>query len=140
MVSTFAKSCLVPVVILILWAIPPRLSAEIEWHIEKTVKTQAAPADVAVSPDGRTVFVLTDDGSLLIYNQNGRLRDTINIGPHVDQIKIGPRGERLFATSRQNKTVEVIELSFVHKINTAGSPSKGPEDAPVVLAVFSDFQ
>ena len=139
MIPAFANLCLA-LVMVFLWVLPPRASAEVEWHIEKTVKTEAVPVDVAVSSDGRTVFVLTDDGSLLIYDRKGQLKNTIKIGQHVDQIKIGPRGEQLFATSRKNKTVEVIALSFIHEINTAGSPFKGPQDAPVVIAVFSDFQ
>ena len=137
--STFAKSCLI-LIILLIWAIPPHVSAEVEWHIENTLKTGAAPADMVVSSDGQTVFVLTDDGNVLIYDPDGQLKDTIKIGPHVDQIRIDPQGERLFVSSRRNKTVEVIELSFIHDINTTGSPSKGPQDAPVVIAVFSDFQ
>ena len=137
--STFTKSCLV-LVILLLWAVSSQVSAEVEWHIENTLKTGATPVDVVVSSDGQTVFVLTDDGNVLIYDHDGQLKDTIKIGPHVDQIKIGPQGEQLFATSRKNKTVEVIALNFIHKINTSGSPSKGPQDAPVVIAVFSDFQ
>ena len=137
--STFAKSSLI-LVILLLWVIPPHVSAEVEWHIENTLKTGAAPTDIVVSADGQKVFVLTNDGNVLIYDRDGQLKDTIKIGPHVDQIRIDPQGEQLFATSRQNKTVEVIELSFIHDINTAGSPFKGPQDAPVVIAVFSDFQ
>jgi DNA-binding beta-propeller fold protein YncE len=116
------------------------VSAEVEWHIKNTLRTGAAPTDIVVSSDGQKVFVLTGDGNVLIYDRNGQLKDTIKIGPHVDQIRIDPQGEQLYATSRLNKTVEVIELSFIHNINTTGSPSKGPQDAPVVIAVFSDFQ
>jgi hypothetical protein len=36
--------------------------------------------------------------------------------------------------------VEVIALDFIRKINATGSPSKGRTDAPVTVAVFSDFQ
>ena len=55
-------------------------------------------------------------------------------------IDLDPSGERLFATSRQNKTVDIIQLSFIKKINTNGSKFKGPADAPVTIAVFSEFQ
>ena len=95
---------------------------------------------MAVSQDGNLTFVLTDNGNVLIYDRVGNLTDTVEIGPHIDQIEIGPRGERLFAASRQNKTVEIITLDFIHEINTLGSPSKGPHAAPVVIAVFSDFE
>ena len=139
MASTFTKSRLVLAISLLL-AASSQVFAAVEWSIQNTVKTNAVPIDVVVSPDGRSVFVLTDDGNVLIYDRNGKSKDMINVGPHADQIRIGPSGERLFVTSRQNKTLEVIELSFIHNINISGSPTKGPQDAPVVITVFSDFQ
>jgi len=139
MKSAFAKSSLIPV-IFFLMATSSQIFAAVEWNIQNTVKTGAVPIDVAVSANGRSVFVLTDDGNVLIYDRNGKLSETITVGTHVDQIRIGPSGERLFAASRQNKTVEVISLRFIRKINIQGSPSKGPQDAPVIITVFSDFQ
>jgi DNA-binding beta-propeller fold protein YncE len=139
MISTFAKFSLAAVFFTVLTA-ASWVFAAVEINLQKTLTTDGVPVDVAVSQDGNLTFVLTDDGNVLIYNQVGNLTDTIEIGPHIDQIEIGPRGERLFAASRQNKTVEIINLDFIHEINTLGSPSKGPLEAPVVIAVFSDFQ
>jgi DNA-binding beta-propeller fold protein YncE len=139
MLFSLIRIGLVPLIGIVL-IVPTQVLAAVEWRIEKTVKTDAVPADMTISPDGRSVFVLTDEGNVLIYDQNGKLKETITVGPHVDQIRIGPRGERLFATSRQNRTVEVIVLDFIHKINISGSPVKGRQDAPIVLSVFSDFQ
>jgi len=126
--------------ILLLLAIPFPAGAKVEWRIENTLKTGQPPLDVAVSSDGQSIFVLTAGGSILIYDGKGKLEDTIKVGSHVDQIRVGPGGEKLFATSRQNQTVEVIALNFIHKINVMGSPSKGRTDAPVIVTVFSDFQ
>ena len=117
-----------------------QLFATVEWSVQNSLKTDAMPIDVAVSPDGRSVFVLTENGKVLIYNRFGKLTDSIEVGMHVDQIRIGPRGERIFASSRKNKTIEIIAFDFIHKINVEGSPAKGPDDSPVVIAVFSDFQ
>ena len=120
--------------------ISSQLFATVEWSVQNSLKTDAMPIDVAVSPDGRSVFVLTENGKILIYNRFGKLTDSIEVGMHVDQIRIGPRGERIFASSRKNKTIEIIAFDFIHKINIEGSPAKGPDDSPVVIAVFSDFQ
>ena len=95
---------------------------------------------MAISPNGEWIFVLTNNGDILIYSSNGKLEDTITVGSHINKIQVGPGGEQLFATSRQNQTVEVIALNFIRKINVSGSPSKGRVDAPVVVTVFSDFQ
>ena len=139
MYSTYAKLCLIPAIVLFL-AVPSLVGAKVEWSIQNTIKTGEPPVDVAVSPNGSAIFVLTSNGSVLIYDRQGKLDGTIKIGVHVDQIRVGPSGEQLFATSRQNQTVEVIALNFIRKINVMGSPSKGRKDAPVIIAVFSDFQ
>ena len=139
MISTFAKFSLTPVLLTVLTTASWVLAA-VEITPQKTLKTDGVPVDVAVTQDGNLTFVLTDSGSVLIYDQTGNLTDTVEIGPHIDQIEIGPRGERLFVTSRKNKTVEIITLDFIHEINTLGSPTKGPPEAPMVIVVFSDFQ
>ncbi|MBT8372522.1 MAG: hypothetical protein HKO68_20500 [Desulfobacterales bacterium] len=134
-----AKTFMVLVILLILTA-STHVCATVEWRIQNSVKTEAVPIDVAVSSDGKSVFVLTEDGDILIYNRYGKLTDSINVGTHVDRIRIDPKGDRIFASSRKNKTIEIIAFDFIHKINTEGSPVKGPQDAPVIIAVFSDFQ
>ena len=126
--------------ILIFLAMAAPIQATVEWSIQNTLQTTAEPLDVAIHPDGQRIFVLTVDGKVRIYDEQGKLTDTIEVGSHVDQIKIGPEGERLFAASRRNKTVEVITLTFIRTINTSGAPFKGPQEAPVVVTVFSDFQ
>jgi len=139
MYPTYVKLCLVSLILLVL-AIPFPAGAKVEWRIENTLKTGQPPVDVAVSEDGKSIFVLTAGGSILIYDRSGKLEDTIKVGAHIDQIRVGPGGEQLFATSRQNQTVEVLALDFIREINVTGSPSKGRTDAPVTLVVFSDFQ
>jgi WD40 repeat protein len=115
-------------------------SATLEWEILSTLKLNAPPLDIAVSPDGKSVFILTHNGDIQIYDFDGRLQDEIEINQPVDQIKLGPDGEHLFVTDRQNKTVKVIKLDFIKQIAINGSPFKGPVDAPVVIADFSDFE
>lgn len=114
--------------------------ATVEWQIIQTLNIDASPLDMAVSPDGRSIYVLTEDGNIHIYSADGTLKDKIHIGSRVNHIKIGPKGERLFVSSRQNKTLKVITLDYIYDINISGSPYKGAKDAPVIIAVFSDFQ
>jgi DNA-binding beta-propeller fold protein YncE len=139
MISKFAKLILVSIFLLALTA-TSYVFAAVEINIQKTLKTDGVPVDIVVSQDGNRTFVLTDIGNVLIYDQIGNLTDSVKIGPHIDRIEIDPRGGRLFAASRQNKTVEIITLDFIYEINTLDSPSKGPLEAPIVIAVFSDFQ
>ena len=115
-------------------------AGSVEWSILKTLQLEATPIDVAITPDGRRIFVLTDQGEVLIYPSTGKMEAKIDVGQHVDQIKLGPRGSTLILKSGKNKTVQVITLDFIQKINTTGAPFKGAEDAAVVIAVFDDFQ
>jgi DNA-binding beta-propeller fold protein YncE len=134
------KILMLGVVMLLMVASTGVGSAAIEWEVLNTLKLDAPPLDVAISPDGRTVFVLTHVGKIHIYEVNGRLTDKIEVGEKIDQIKLGPKGTHLFATNRKNKTVKVIAIDFIKPISTKGSPYKGLEDAPVVIADFSDFE
>ena len=118
----------------------PVAFATVDWEILNTLRLDAPPLDMAVSPDGKTVYVLTHKGKILVYTVDGRLTDKIEVNKQIDQIKVGPRGERLFAASRQNKTVEIIALEFIKALSIKGSPYKGDKDAPVVIAEFSDFE
>ncbi|MGD8764559.1 MAG: hypothetical protein PVG87_19800, partial [Desulfobacteraceae bacterium] len=114
--------------------------AEVEWNIVQTLKLEAPPLDMAVSPDGRRIYVLVDGGNVLIYSNRGILKEKIQVGDQIDQINLGPKGEYLFVSSRQNKTLEILALNFIYDLNVSGSPFKGAKDAPVVITVFSDFQ
>jgi hypothetical protein len=112
----------------------------VEWNVYKTLKLDESPIDVAITPDGRRIFVLTDKGEVVIYSSAGKIEAQIDVGKHVDQLKLGPRGDSLILSSGKNKTVEIVTIDFIQNINVSGSPFKGPADAPVVIAVFDDFQ
>ena len=114
--------------------------AEVEWDIVQTLKLDAPPLDTAISPDGRRIYVLVGGGNVLIYSNRGILKEKIQVGDQVDQINLGPKGEYLFISSRQNKTLEIVSLNFIYNLNVTGAPFKGAKDAPVVITVFSDFQ
>ncbi len=112
----------------------------VEWDIRSTLKLEVSPLGVAFSTNGRWIFVLTEQGEILIYSGDGKLNDKFTVGKHVGGIEAGHREDTFFLTSRKNKTVYVITLNFIYDIKVSGSPFKGPADAPVVIAVFDDYQ
>jgi len=114
--------------------------ADVEWNVTRTFKMDAKPLDVAIALNGKYVFVLTDRGEVLIYTDNGMLKDKISVGMKVDGIKATPIEDMLLLSSSKDRTLQVITLDFIQNINTTGSPYKGAEGAPVVIAVFSDYQ
>jgi DNA-binding beta-propeller fold protein YncE len=111
-----------------------------EWEVQKTLQLESEPIDVAVSPDGRRIFVLDDLGQILIYDSAGSFLDKIVIGKQFDHVTVSPRGDQLILNSRKKKLVQVITLDFIQDINVSGSPFKGSENAPVVIAIFDDFE
>jgi hypothetical protein len=134
------KYCIYLLVVLCVPLAAFQSRATVEWDIQRTLKLDVPPLDVAVSPSGKRIYILTDQGTILVYTPAGSLMEKIPIGKHVDQINVGPQEDILLLQSRQNKTVQILTVDFIKKINTTGSPFKGPADAPVVIAVFSEFQ
>jgi hypothetical protein len=67
-------------------------SGTVEWNVFKTLQLEAIPIDVAVSADGKRFFVLTDQGQVAIYSSTATLEAEIDVGQHVDQIKLGSQG------------------------------------------------
>ena len=135
------KSIMMLTSVVVLGAFANGLAADnVEWNVYQTLQLDATPLDVAITPDGRRIFVLTEQGEILVYSPNKKLEAKIDVGQQVDQIKLGPRGDTLILKSGENKTVQIVTLDFIQKINVSGAPFKGAEDAPVVIAVFDDFQ
>ena len=118
----------------------PLAHAEVETEVAATLKLQNPPIDMEVSLNGQRIYVLDNQGQLLIYNPTGALLNTIKVGTDVNQIKIGPRDDVLYLSNPKDNTVQVLNLTFTHAIDIAGSPFKGPANAPVAIVVFSDFQ
>ncbi len=137
--SIFAVMVLIPVIVFTLFT-PTHAGVEWEWNLLKTVKIEGTPLDMAISKHGSWVFVLTEQGEVLIYSPDSTLDGRILVGKSIDGIKPGPREDTLLLSSRKGKTIQIIAFDFIREINVAGSPFKGPSDAPVVIAVYSDFQ
>ena len=116
------------------------LKGEVEWDVKKTLKLESPPVDLAASLNGKYIYVLTDQGSILIYSVEGKLEDKISVGRQVDGIRVGPWEDVILLTSKKNKQVQILLLEFIKDIDVSNSPFKGPVDAPVQIAVFSDFQ
>ena len=126
-------------VLLTCW-LPGTALAEVDARIVRTLKLDAAPLDIAIPSSGDYIYVLTSNATLKIFKQDGTLRDTLPVDPGVDGIKTGRRDDQLFLLDSKNNRVQVLSLDFIHLIPIEGSPTKGPSEAPVTVAAFSDFQ
>jgi len=115
-------------------------SAAVQKGNTQNIKTEAKPLDIAVSADGKNTFVLLEDGIVQIIGANGKSQGTIEVNKSVVGIDVSPNGDRLFLADRENNFIKVVALDYIIDINITGSPYKGPVDAPVVIAEFSDYQ
>lgn len=113
--------------------------AKVFQSIDKTFRTETTPLDVTSSADGKYTFVLTANGTLKIYEESGENED-ISVGQGFDRISASATGDKIWLINPKDKKVQGVYLDFVKNIETDGSPFLGAETAPVVLAVFSDFQ
>jgi sugar lactone lactonase YvrE len=114
--------------------------AEVEKGDSRTIKLEAKPIDMATTADGKYTFVLAEGGKVLIIDSSGSVQDTLKVSGSATSIGTSPDGTFLLLADSAANTLEVVRISFIVDIDVSGLPFKGPADAPVVVAVFSDYQ
>jgi len=121
------------------WLVPEAV-AEVESQVLKTLNLDKTPIDVVTSADGKVLFVLTE-GEVLVYTNAGTtLSGRVPVDAGANQIAVSPRGDQLYLTNGKTNSLTVVNVAFVQTIDVAGAPFKGPAAAPVVVAVFDDYQ
>lgn len=114
--------------------------AAVDVTLSAEIKANKRIRDMAVTPGGRYVFVLTDDAKVSIYTNKSVLKGVFSVDPGVVAISASGRGDMLYLLNGKDNAVDIVQIDFIEEINTAGSPFKGPENAPVTIVEFSDFQ
>ena len=112
----------------------------VEMQDTRTLSLGAAPIDMAISADGKYTFVLAKGGKVFVFDSTGTLTDTLKVSDSVVSIGTNASGDYLLLADSSAKTLDVVRLSFIVDIDVSGLPFKGPADAPVVIAEFSDYQ
>ena len=116
------------------------LAATLDWQVKNQIKLEGAPLDVATSTDGRWIFVLTQ-GEVLVYSTSeGHVINRIPAGENFDRLTHSAINNTLILGSGSGKTLKIIQLEVIHTIDISGLPFKGPEHAPIIIAVFADYQ
>ncbi|MCL7486605.1 MAG: hypothetical protein M8357_00330 [Desulfobulbaceae bacterium] len=119
---------------------PASQAIGIDASVKATWKIDAKPIDMVHSLDNKRVFILGDDSKVHVFSTNGDKQGTISVDKGVAAIDIAPRGELLYLINQQDNTFSSLTVSFNASIDITGAPFLGNENAPVVLALFSDFQ
>ena len=113
---------------------------DVDWIQLHQLKLDSPPLDVAITPDGELVFILMS-GKVAIYSKG--IQDQLNqipVEPGYDRLAYAADSEMLVLTNRSTQEVKSIRISRVFDISDEGSPFMGPENAPVTIAVFDDYE
>ncbi|CAG36336.1 DsbA family protein [Desulfotalea psychrophila] len=113
---------------------------KVEWTLAQNWKAPAGVLDFAHSLDDKYVYFLTKEHKVMVYSREGKLQGFIPVAPGVSSIDIAPQGEIIYLLDSTNNVFSAVRTDFVVEFNTKGSPFKGKADAPVTIAVFTDFE
>ena len=118
----------------------PNAYGNIEIEAKKQLDLEEKPIDIAASVDGEKLFILLE-GKVLIYSiVQGEILDSIPVAREFDRLSVPGKDNVIVLSSSSGKRVEIIRYKTLHKIDISGLPFKGTENAPVTIAVFSDYQ
>jgi protein-disulfide isomerase len=118
----------------------PPSAGPIDTSVTASWKLEAKPLAFVHSLDNKRVFILGDDSKVHIYSSEGVKQGTIPVDKGVTAIDLAPRAEMLYLINSQDNTFTSLSVSFTIAIDVTGAPFLGKENAPVVLALYSDFQ
>lgn len=119
---------------------PEGKSEKIEWKVQSSWGLDGKPVDIVHSLDHKLVFVLTKANEVLVYDNKGKLQGKIPVGANVAAIDIAPQGEALYLVDKEADTFTSISLNYVVDIDTTGNYFIGNPEAPVTIALFTDFE
>ncbi len=128
-------------VFVISWiSVPQVFAANLELTERKNLTLDVSPLDIAASADGQWLFILTP-GEIIVYSAfEDKISKGIPIDKEFDRLTYSARDNALILSSRSEKSVKIIQLELIHEFDNSGLPVKGPENAPVTVAVFGDYQ
>lgn len=115
-------------------------SNDVVWELQSSWKLDAKPLDLVHTLDRKKVYILGDDQKVHVYSAQGNKLGFIPVDKGVSSIDIAPQGEALYLIDEQKNTFSSMLISLVKNIDITGSPFKGNANAPVTMAIFSDFQ
>lgn len=143
-------SCLFALFIAMLWGLfptgcqpkqqgtPPSETSDLE--ILDSIALDAVPLDVAVSEDGRLLYVLTNAARIDIYSRDRELQASVAVPAGSRRIAAGPGDDVLLVTNTVKKALQIVRVNMEYTFTSDNSPTRGPSDAPVTLTLFTDFE
>ena len=131
--------------LLLFWAFifflfPGIAFAELEWKDAMNLSFDLPVLDVSEFPNGKHLFILTPEEILIYSIPDEKVEQRIPLDRVYDRIIHSSKNNTLILSSQTEKKVKIVQLEIVHNIDISGLPFLGTDNAPVLLAVFSDYQ
>ena len=118
----------------------PAQPVDIEWTPVGQFNLDATPLDVENTKDGRLIFVLIP-GNVVVFDKTAsRQLRRIPVDQGYNRLAYSDESETLILTNSTTNTLKTIHINPVFEISVEGSPFLGPENAPVTITVFDDYE
>jgi hypothetical protein len=126
---------------MVFWiSVPQVFAADLQLTERKQLTLDVSPLDIAASADGQWLFILTP-GEIIVYSAfEDKISKGIPIDKGFDKLAYSARNNALILSSRSEKAVKIIQLELIQQFDNSGLPVQGPENAPVTVTVFGDYQ
>ena len=132
----------VRVPLLVLGLILAAVSVCAEMRIELSARQTLGktPLDIAQSVSDGRLFVLLEGGTVQILSAEGQLLERFQADENTTSLEVSPDGQRLYLGNAKSNELQFIDISMVYVLPVNNSATKGPENAPVTITVFDDFE
>lgn len=134
------KQCFFWIVFFVSILISTHAHSRVELTVLKDLNLDVSPSDIATSADGSMIYILAQSEILVYESEKKGITERIPIGKGYDRITYSESMKAIVLSSSTSKSLRIIEAEQVFDIPVSGSPFKGKEDAPVLIAVFDDYQ
>ena len=115
-------------------------AVDVDWSHLDQIHMDKDVADVAISADGKLLFILVE-GEVRIYSTTeDKVINKIPVDKKFDKIIHSEKDNTLILSGGTAKVIKRIQFDFIYPIDISGLPFKGPEKAPVTIVVFDDYQ
>jgi thiol-disulfide isomerase/thioredoxin len=129
---------MIRILIVLFLLITTSAHATIDWTLQNQFNFEASPIAMVPASDGKTVYVLTP-GKIVVYSvPENRVIDFMPVDRKFDHLTVLGKDKLFFLSSSKDNSVSVFERK--KSLDFSGLSFKGPPEAPVTVAVFSDYQ
>lgn len=116
------------------------ISSQVEWTISGQLDLKAPLVEMCASADGKWLYILSAEEIAVYSFAEEKIVNRIAIDKGFDRMICIKEKKSLVVTSHSGNTVQIIQLEEVYQFDTSGLPYHGSKGAPVIIAVFSDYQ